>query len=98
MGKFRLTQLALADLRSIGRYTQLTWGREQRTRYLEKLDNGFHVLAEQPQRGGPEVLGTARSGGRTATFDVTAGRFQDRMQGTDRAAKKNASGAARSHG
>jgi toxin ParE1/3/4 len=51
MGTFRLTQLALEDLRSIGRYTELTWGREQRNRYLAKLDNGFHILAERHQRG-----------------------------------------------
>ena len=51
MGTFRLTQFALADLRSIGRYTELTWGREQRNRYLAKLDKGFHILAERPQRG-----------------------------------------------
>ena len=38
MAVFRLTKLALADLRSIGRYTQTTWGREQRNRYLAKLD------------------------------------------------------------
>jgi type 1 fimbriae regulatory protein FimB len=37
MGGFRLTQLALTDLRSIGRYTQTTWGREQRDRYLGEL-------------------------------------------------------------
>ena len=51
MTTFRLTQLALADLRSIGRYTQTTWGREQRNRYLAKLDECFHLLAEKPLRG-----------------------------------------------
>jgi toxin ParE1/3/4 len=51
MGSFRLTQLALTDLRSIGRYTQTTWGREQRDRYLAKLDHAFHLLAKEPQRG-----------------------------------------------
>ena len=51
MGKFRLTQLALKDLSSIGRYTQATWGREQRNRYLTKLDSGFEMLSERPQRG-----------------------------------------------
>lgn len=51
MGSFRLTQLALTDLRSIGRYTQTTWGREQRDRYLAKLDQSFHLLAQEPQRG-----------------------------------------------
>ncbi len=51
MGSFRLTQLAASDLRSIGRYTQATWGREQRDRYLAKLDRSFHMLAQEPQRG-----------------------------------------------
>jgi toxin ParE1/3/4 len=51
MAMFRLTQLALADLRSIGRYTQMNWGREQRNRYLAKLDECFHLLAEKPLRG-----------------------------------------------
>jgi len=48
---FRLTQLALTDLRSIGRYTQRTWGREQRNIYLTKLDEYFHILAQNPQYG-----------------------------------------------
>jgi toxin ParE1/3/4 len=51
MAMFRLTQLALADLRSIGRYTQINWGRGQRNRYLAKLDECFHLLAEKPLRG-----------------------------------------------
>ncbi len=51
MGRFRLTQRALMDLRSIGLYTQTTWGREQRNRYLTKLDQSFHLLAQEPQRG-----------------------------------------------
>ena len=50
MGNFRLTQLAIADLRSIGLYTQTTWGRKQRNRYLTKLDQVFHLLAQEPQR------------------------------------------------
>jgi toxin ParE1/3/4 len=51
MTTFRLTQLALDDLRSIGRYTQINWGREQRNSYLAKLDECFHLLAQKPQRG-----------------------------------------------
>lgn len=34
MRTFRLTERAKQDLRSIGRYTQATWGREQRDSYL----------------------------------------------------------------
>lgn len=51
MPVFRLTELAKQDLRSIGRYTQMTWGREQRNIYLAKLDACFHLLAQEPQRG-----------------------------------------------
>lgn len=51
MGIFRLTDLAKSDLRSIGRYTQTTWGREQRNVYLTRLDECFHLLAQEPERG-----------------------------------------------
>ncbi len=50
MPSFRLTELAKQDLRSIGRYTQQTWGREQRNIYLSKLDASFHLLAHSPTR------------------------------------------------
>jgi len=51
MSAFRITERAKQDLHSIGRYTQVTWGREQRNRYLKNLDASFHLLAEEPQRG-----------------------------------------------
>ncbi len=51
MPSFRLTELAKQDLRSIGRYTQQTWGREQRNIYLSKLDASFHLLAREPTLG-----------------------------------------------
>jgi toxin ParE1/3/4 len=51
MSAFRLTEQAKQDLRSIGRYTQVKWGREQRNRYLKNLDASFHLLAQEPQRG-----------------------------------------------
>jgi toxin ParE1/3/4 len=51
MPAFRLTQRAKADLKEIGRYTQRTWGREQRNRYLATLDASFHDLAQTPQKG-----------------------------------------------
>jgi len=51
MPLFRLTERAKTDLRSIGRYTQATWGREQRNRYLARLDACFHLLAREPHRG-----------------------------------------------
>lgn len=51
MPAFRLTALAKADLKEIGRYTQRTWGLEQRNRYLIQLDSSFHELAQTPQKG-----------------------------------------------
>ena len=51
MPGFRLTKLAKADLKDIGRYTQDVWGREQRNRYLANLDTSFHDLARAPQKG-----------------------------------------------
>jgi toxin ParE1/3/4 len=51
MMMFRLTELAKQDLRSIGRYTQVVWGKEQRNLYLAKIDSVFHLLSQEPQRG-----------------------------------------------
>jgi toxin ParE1/3/4 len=51
MPGFRLTKLAKADLKDIGRYTQGVWGREQRNRYLANLDASFHDLAQTPHKG-----------------------------------------------
>lgn len=51
MPVFHLTVLAKQDLQSIGRYTEVIWGREQRNRYLAKLDACFQLLAQEPQRG-----------------------------------------------
>jgi toxin ParE1/3/4 len=51
MVNFQLTELAKQDLRLIGRYTQITWGREQRNTYLAKIDAAFQLLAMEPQLG-----------------------------------------------
>lgn len=51
MGGFVLTREAKEDLKAIARYTQDTWGREQRNRYLAELDRGFHALAADPLKG-----------------------------------------------
>jgi len=51
MLRFVLTKAAKADLKAIGRYTQATWGRDQRTRYLTLLDAGFRALADNPLMG-----------------------------------------------
>ncbi|WP_295438175.1 type II toxin-antitoxin system RelE/ParE family toxin [uncultured Thiodictyon sp.] len=51
MPRFVLTKAAKDDLKSIGRYTQATWGPDQRNRYLRLLDAGFHTLADNPLMG-----------------------------------------------
>jgi toxin ParE1/3/4 len=51
MPGFVLTNKAKADLKSIGRYTADTWGREQRDRYLALLDKCFHELAVNSLKG-----------------------------------------------
>jgi hypothetical protein len=45
MPRFVLTKAANADLKAIGRYTQATWGPDQRTRYLTLLDADFRAPA-----------------------------------------------------
>ncbi|MTI12384.1 type II toxin-antitoxin system RelE/ParE family toxin [Sansalvadorimonas verongulae] len=51
MPAFALTRKAKSDLLDIARYTQETWGREQRNQYLAQLDKTFHLLAEKPSIG-----------------------------------------------
>jgi toxin ParE1/3/4 len=51
MQGFVLTRKAKDDLKAIGRYTQETWGHEQRNRYLTMLDEKFHDLAADPMKG-----------------------------------------------
>ena len=51
MPSFRLSAKSLEDLKSIGRFTLKSWGREQRNIYLSKLDESFHILAEQLHLG-----------------------------------------------
>ena len=46
MSSVRLTRKAREDLKSIARYTQQTWGRKQRNKYLTLLDKRFSALAE----------------------------------------------------
>ncbi len=48
---FTLTKKALSDLLEIGRYTEQNWGREQRYKYLSKLDDCFQQIAESPNLG-----------------------------------------------
>ena len=51
MPSFILTNLAKADLKEIGHYTQVQWGREQRVLYLNMLDVCFQHLAANPLKG-----------------------------------------------
>ncbi len=51
MRKFLLSAKAKSDLIKIARYTQLTWGKEQRNDYLKILDNTFQLLADEPELG-----------------------------------------------
>ena len=51
MPVFRLSAKSLEDLKSFGRFTLKSWGLEQRNIYLSKLDESFHILAEQPHLG-----------------------------------------------
>jgi toxin ParE1/3/4 len=53
MAKFKITNKAREDLVGIARYTEATWGREQRRLYLGQLDTLFHALAENPELGHP---------------------------------------------
>ncbi len=48
---FHLTQKAKADLKDIARYTQKTWGSDQRNTYLQKIDSAFLDLSETPDIG-----------------------------------------------
>jgi toxin ParE1/3/4 len=60
MPGFVLTNAAKSDLKSIGRYTQVTWGVEQRNRYLTLFHRSFHDLAVNPLMG--RDCGDIRSG------------------------------------
>jgi len=51
MAIFRLSGKARSDLIAIGRYTESTWGRVQRNRYLTGLDRCFAQLADSPELG-----------------------------------------------
>ena len=51
MSKFTLTQRAKADLKSIARFTENRWGREQRYIYIKQFDDTFHVLSNTPEIG-----------------------------------------------
>ena len=47
----RVTPRARDDLKKIGRYTERTWGKAQRNRYLKYIEARFQWLAENPHLG-----------------------------------------------
>ena len=49
MSRVQVSKAAAADLRGIGLYTQKTWGKDQRRKYLAGIKQKFRVLAETPQ-------------------------------------------------
>ena len=51
MPTYKLTPLAMDDLRAIWRYGAETWGLEKTEAYGEKILDAFEFLAENPQAG-----------------------------------------------
>lgn len=47
----RLSKRAADDMRSINRYTALTWGNEQRRTYIAQLKSRIEWLADNPRLG-----------------------------------------------
>ena len=47
----RISILAQADLKNIGRYTAQQWGIEQRNHYLLQFDERFKILSANPKMG-----------------------------------------------
>lgn len=47
----RVTPQAQEDLLNIGLYTERTWGKMQRVRYLKNMEARFEWLAENPMLG-----------------------------------------------
>jgi len=53
MSSYYLTVKAKEDFKSIGRYTEKTWGRKQRYKYNADLVSCFQRLAGSPELGRP---------------------------------------------
>ena len=51
MNRLTLKRLALADLKSIARYTEDRWGRRQRNYSVKKSDDAFSMIAETSSLG-----------------------------------------------
>jgi toxin ParE1/3/4 len=51
VSEYRLTRLAVSDLKSISEYSVRRWGLEQNERYLEELQKILNLLAANPALG-----------------------------------------------
>ena len=51
MNTFALTRRAKADLKSIAKFNEKRWGREQRCIYIKQFDDTFHLLSNTPKIG-----------------------------------------------
>ncbi|MEC8103926.1 MAG: type II toxin-antitoxin system RelE/ParE family toxin [Pseudomonadota bacterium] len=51
MNGFRVSNAAMNDLREVAAYTERTWGSQQRRDYLSRIDETFHLLANNPSLG-----------------------------------------------
>lgn len=51
MYTYRVTLRARSDLKDIGRYTLLKWGKDQRNIYLKNIEARFKWLADNPLLG-----------------------------------------------
>ena len=51
MELFQLSREAKSDLYSIALFTEARWGKTQRNLYIKQLDEGFLLLAQNPNVG-----------------------------------------------
>lgn len=51
MARFTLRPTAQIDLELIWRYTLDQWGEQQADTYIRQLNEGFHLLAREPETG-----------------------------------------------
>jgi len=51
MPHFRIKAAAKNDLKCIAKFTEKTWGQEQRNKYLAEFDQAFHQLADNNELG-----------------------------------------------
>jgi toxin ParE1/3/4 len=53
MKRFVVSAGARKDIDEIAAYTTRTWSSQQTDRYLSRLEDGFHLLAQSPSMGRP---------------------------------------------